>query len=469
MFESFSSESSHDAEQSLLMPANFRSVVLDFITDLNTTFPEYSFLWKRWLSPSDRDLVELFEHFTRVFPERFFDILYQNDDMFKTDSIMNTQFLPNVDFRILFHCPGVTETTRSAIWKYLQLILVTILSSVKDKMGFGETANLFEGVDETELQSKLSETIDSIGDFFKHLTGERGHAETDADASADTSADMDMDMDPEAMAKMAEETQKLFEDMMRDNPFASSTTDDEEEAKETHTFESGHQMPNAEDLHEHLRGLFDGKIGSLAKELAEEISGDMQSMFGTDGEDIHSTQDVLKKMMKNPKKIMDLMKTIGGKLTDKMKSGDISEAEIMKEASELLGKMKSMGGKGGMNQFGELFKNMAKTMGGDARVNMGALNQFDKKMSMKQRMLNKLDKRRQATTAPPPVQYQLQQTNLPNNYVFRVGEEKQEKSVKPVPLKSDPEVDLDTLAQEIEQTTATKTAPQKKKSNKKKK
>lgn len=236
-------------------------------------------------------------------------------------------------------------------------------------------------------------------------------------------------------------------------------------------------MPNAEDLHEHLKGLFDGKIGGLAKELAEEISGDMQSMFGTDGEDIHSTQDVLKKMLKNPKKIMDLMKTIGGKLTDKMKKGDISEAEIMKEASELFGKMKSMGGKGGMNQFGEMFKNMAKTMGGDARVNMGALNQLDKKMSLKQRMLSKLDKKRQTSAAAPPavqppaVQYKLQPTEVPNNYVFRVGDEKQEKSVKPVLVKSEPEVDLDTLVQDIEKTNASKpaAAAHKKKSNKKKK
>ena len=32
-------------------------------------------------------------------------------------------------------------------------------------------------------------------------------------------------------------------------------------------------MPNADDLHEHLKGLFDGKTGKLAKELADELSG----------------------------------------------------------------------------------------------------------------------------------------------------------------------------------------------------
>ena len=59
------------------------------------------------------------------------------------------------------------------------------------------------------------------------------------------------------------------------------------------------------------KGLFDGKIGKLAKELADELSGDLMHMFGEDGEGENgpkSTQDVLKKMMKNPKKIMDLLK-----------------------------------------------------------------------------------------------------------------------------------------------------------------
>jgi hypothetical protein len=480
MFESFStaSESTTTSESGAEMPANFHTVVQDFIGDLNATFPEYSFLWKRWVAPTASDLMELFLHFTKVLPERFFDILYQNDEIFDAKSELNTQFLPNVDFRILFHCPGVSETTRSALWKYLQLILVTILSSVKDKMNFGETADLFAGLDEAELQTKLSETIRSVGDFFKNLSSESGEAGFAGEKEAD---EADLGFDP---SEMAEDAQKFFDDIL--GGLGEDKDGEPAEEKETHTFEPG-QMPNAEDLHEHLKGLFDGKIGSLAKELAEEISGDMHSLFGTDGEDVHSTEDVLKKMLKNPKKIMDLMKTIGGKLTNKMKSGDISEADIMKEATELLGKMKSMGGKGKMGEFSELFKKMAKSMGGgmgDVRMNMGALNKMEKQSSMKQRMLNKLEQKRQAAAASAAatassaasVQYKLQPTNVPNNYVFRVGDEKQEKSVKPITttVKSDPEVDLESLAKEIEQmSSATPSvagaSSHKKKANRKKK
>ena len=41
---------------------------------------------------------------------------------------------------------------------------------------------------------------------------------------------------------------------------------------------NGNAMPNMENIHEHLKGLFDGKNGKLAKELAEEIQGDLSNM-----------------------------------------------------------------------------------------------------------------------------------------------------------------------------------------------
>ena len=128
------------------LPEKFRSIIVDFICDLNTTFPEFSYLWAKWADPAlpEIELQYLFEYFLTIFPERFFDILYQNDDMFKPDSKTNTCFLPNVDFKLLFHCENVSENIQKALWKYLQLILFTLLGSVKDSKGFGKSANIFE-------------------------------------------------------------------------------------------------------------------------------------------------------------------------------------------------------------------------------------------------------------------------------------------------------------------------------------
>jgi hypothetical protein len=188
-------------------------------------------------------------------------------------------------------------------------------------------------------------------------------------------------------------------------------------------------MPNANDMHEHLKGLFDGKIGSLAKELAEEISHDVEHLFEEEGikaggaNDIRSTGDLIGKIIKNPNKIMSLMKTISGKLQAKMKSGEISEEEIMKEAGDLMGKMKGMKGMGPMN---EMFKNLAKGMGGGGKagLNMGALQRMQKQMATKERMRAKMQASAEAAAEAAK---HIDRTSDPTKAVFRLGDDEDAK------------------------------------------
>ena len=46
-----------------------------------------------------------------------------------------------------------------------------------------------------------------------------------------------------------------------------------------------------------------------------------------------------KKLFKNPGKLMNLVKSVGNKLDTKIKSGDIKESELMREASDIMEKM----------------------------------------------------------------------------------------------------------------------------------
>ena len=392
----------------IIVPAKFPTIIRDFTRDLTTTFPEYSILWKKWTvdEPAAHEIEKLFKYCTTVYPERFFDILYQNDDMFKEDSEVNTRFLPAVEFRLLYNCEGVTETTRSAIWKYLQLILMNVVNSVRDKSAFGDAADIFEGVDENELQDKLNKTLEDIGDFFRNLGGNT------TDSGNEKSSNESMPNMEEFMNHFAGnmgENAGSFVPGMNSNSFKEVFENMQKDV-------SGGEMPNANDLHEHLKGLFDGKIGSLAKELAEEISHDVEHLFdgeGTNPNDIRSTGDLINKMIKDPKKIMSLMKTISGKLQSKMKSGEISEEEIMKEAGELMGKMKGMKGMGAMN---DMFKNLAKGMGGGkGGLNVGALQRMQKQMAAKDRMRTKMEER--ATSK------NIERTSDPTHAIFRLGEE----------------------------------------------
>jgi hypothetical protein len=420
------------------IPDNFISIIRDFTRDLSTTFPEYAHLWVNWGDSKlpESEIQNLYHYCSGVYPERFFDILYQNDKIFENDSPTNVMFLPNVDFKILYNSEGLSENTKKAIWKYLQVVLFTIVNSVKDKANFGETMNLFDGINESELQDKLKETFSSIGDFFKNMdfNVDEQAGSTD-DANSETKTESTPETETEGgmpnMEDFRKFTESMGESMGGDNPFANMG--------------AMPGMPNAEELHGHLKTLFDGKIGSLAKELAEEISQDFSDILSDESGNPPNTQDVLQKMLKNPKKIMDLMKTVSSKLDSKMKSGEISRDEIMKEASEWMSRMKDMGGK---DDFSEILKNLTKSMGGmgglgglagmagmaglgkNMKFDTNAFDRMTKQQSQKEGIRSRLEKRQQAR-AMAMAQAQLQQSKQEplQNIVFKMDDEGvQEKS-----------------------------------------
>jgi hypothetical protein len=458
------SKTETESKEPNVPPENFIIIVRDFLKDLSVTYPEFSYLWANWTDPKlpESEIQKLYDYCISVYPERFFDILYQNFDLFSSESTINTFFLPNVDFKILYNCDNVSENTKKAIWKYLQLLLFTIVNSIKDKANFGDTMNLFDGIDETELQNKLNETFSSIGDFFKNM-------EENMKDSSENNEDSHMQMpDMNDFLKFAEKMNSKNESENDDNEFPEMP-----EMPGGFKFDRN-SMPNPEELHGHLKGLFEGKIGTLAQELAEEISQDFGDILGdTNGEEPTSTQDVLKKMMKNPKKIMDLMKTVSSKLDKKMKDGDISKDEIMKEATEWMSKMKDMGG---TDQFNEMFKNLTKNMGGlgkNMKIDQNALDRMTKTQAMKERMRNKLEKRRQQAIAQAALNQSnsvIQQTDSPNNYVFRMENEGMQEKTYISKKQQDQEIDDIMAKLDIKDEPKSSTQPPKKsKKNKNKK
>jgi hypothetical protein len=286
-------------------------------------------------------------------------------------------FLPGLDFKLLFNCEGVSDKTKQVIWKYLQLILFNVVGSVEDKSKFGDTAAMFDGIDENMLHEKLQETILGLGDFFK-----------DMGAGKDT-----------------------------------ETGEGTGEEKREFTFDPKEGIPNMDEMHEHLKGIFDGKIGKLAKELAEEVSGDFTDIMGDMGETTGTTQDVLKRLMKNPKKMMGLVKKVGDKLTQKMDSGEISKDEIMKEATDIMAKMREMGG--GSDKLNEMLKKFAGGLGKDMKVDVNAMDRMTQKNATKERMRAKMEERKKGKDN----NYVVEPSAQPNTFVYRVpGEEVQQRS-----------------------------------------
>jgi len=159
------------------IPDEFKKVIFDFVADISNTFPEYQDTLRLFLrgeessTDSSKVVTILYEYCSKVYPERFFDILYKNDNIFnKGDAAnvnVNTHFLPNIDFCALWNTEGISDATRETIWKYLQLILMTIITNIEDKKSFGDAANLFEAINENELRGKLEETIQQMYKMFE--------------------------------------------------------------------------------------------------------------------------------------------------------------------------------------------------------------------------------------------------------------------------------------------------------------
>ncbi len=424
------------------VPSNFRVLVSDFTRDLSVAFPEYSHMWDKWGNEdtTDEDLEKLFDFCSKVYPARFFDILYQNEEIFVEGSDQDVYFFPNMSFRLIFNSEGLSENSKKIIWKYLQLMLFTIVGSIDDKNEFGDTANLFAGIDENELQTKLNETMKNLTGFFEKIP------------TPDSSTN-------EGEKQESNEGEK----QEGGDPFANIF-------KHMPNIKG---MPDISNLQDTLKTLFDGKIGALAKEMAEEIADDFKDVLGNDMDNTANPQDVIKQLMKNPAKISKLIKTVSSKLDNKMKDGSISKDEIMKEAGDMMSQMKQMGG---MDNMKEMFETMSKSMGlgKGAKFDKNKMNQMLKREENKNKMKERAEQRKDKMQKEKAAEFQkamqrrreqiaLQQqylsaTDDPNHMVFTLdGEENQGKSfIHPDIEKMLEEEDAEKLAKEESKKTKKK-------------
>jgi hypothetical protein len=263
------------------------------------------------------------------------------------DSNRPLYLLPGVDFCKLFYCPDITDKTRSVMWKYLQVILFNIVGTVQDRSKFGPAAeSAFADINEEELLKKLTDAIQSMGDFFQEGVGgteqEAGHGQEQGQGQG-----------------QGQEQGQEQEQEQEQEPTGSSDT------KQGPGSGPSPNMPNPDELYGHLRGLFAGKIGTLAKEMAEEIAGDLSGLLGEDFKNMKSTKDVLEKLMKNPQKMAGLIQTVRDKLTAKLKSGEISQEEMLKEAQQIFGSMGNMGNIGKDPNMKDMMKLFSKLTGKD--------------------------------------------------------------------------------------------------------
>jgi hypothetical protein len=255
-----------------MIPPNFFKIIDDFVQDLFGTFPELKTnpCLVAVLEKTPESYQAIFDNVLATFPQAMMDILQENEDLFKESHF----FLPEVDFKILWN-ETITPTTKATLWKYLKLILFSILGHI----------------DAPLPEEKMKEAMDNMKNMFEGKEG----------------------------------------------------------------------------LEKELEGMMGGKIGALAKEIAEETIGQEQDF---------------KKMMKDPSSLFSLASTIGDKIDKKIKSGDLKESELIEEAAMMFQKIKGMPG---MSQFEAMFQGKMNTTGMKNKM-----DQQLKKAKMKERLQQKL-------------------------------------------------------------------------------
>ena len=328
------------------------------------------------ISNNNKNFLEsvknIFNHCKSIFPHRFFDILYQNEDIFNNET--NTEFLPNITFSTLYF-DTTSSATKETLWKYLQLILFTIVTTIDNKESFGNNEKLFEAINGDEFKNKLQETVKEMENLFNFKNNDDTEKPEKTDISNANSFNFN----------------KLFEGMNIDSSNINFNN-----------------LPDSNTIHDHINNLINGKLGSLAKELAEETTKDLD----LDVENITDVNDLFKQLFKNPNKLMSLVSSISSKLDTKMKDGSIKESELLEEASSIFKNMQSVPG---MGNFESLFKsmNLDQLMPKGGKFNNNAfqhmMDQNIKMSKTRERMKKKAEKNKNTSQTQTQTQNQTQQ------------------------------------------------------------
>ena len=350
----------------------FKKIIHDFKNDLGLSFPEL----KETLDELDDDHVYL--HCKDIFPENFFLILYENNELF--DNEKARYILPKIDFHSIMNDDTLSTSSKKTIWKYIQLVLFSVCNQVKDKTDFGKANYLFEAIQEDDLHNKINETMEEMKNIFMN-----------ANQNMNEESDVSFEHLFENMMGDLSNVENLFQGASGENPF-KNMMGDLSNVENLFQGASGEnpfkQTMDAEQMKSHLSGIMDGKIGNLAKEIAEEASNDLG--FNVENLDEKGQQDFLKNLFKNPTKIMDIVKNIGSKLEAKFKSGEIKESELMEEAQGIMKKMETMPG------MKEMMSSMGMNPGGkfDFKGMANKMQQNMKQAKTKERMKEKMERNR---------------------------------------------------------------------------
>ena len=155
---------------------------------------------------------------------------------------------------------------------------------------------------------------------------------------------------------------KFTEEILRDQAKKQSTG-------------SGPSLFDGMDEKKFEESFLNSNIGNLAKEISQDL--DLSDL-----KNLESPDDLMKTLMGGGGEggLGNIIQKVSSKLQNKMANGQLDEAALMKEATQMMGMLNpalasmglgGMGGKGGMGGMGDIFSMMGGLMGGGGKKKHG--------------------------------------------------------------------------------------------------
>jgi len=361
------------------------TILSDFCRDFIGTFPEYSDLVVEWQRPEQLDSIQ--QHmFTHMAPH-FFDIMYKHDSLFQAGPDQPCEFLPGLSFSIVWQS-NISEHTRSVLWNYLSLFLMAVVKS----------SNLFPFLSNPLSTSTSTPTC---------MHEPNSNPEPEPDLSSmfesmgfDFDGNMDVDQWTETIQKSMEVFTASMEAHMKEKEHGSEKVDSKQEPT-SKDVDADVDVDADEDADADpewtaiLQEFMDGKLGSMVKEIMDELGPTLMSEFGLNPDQPMDPIPILKTLFMNPGKLKNLYQVLSNKLASKMESGEFTQEEIMSEGMKMFQKVKSMPG---MDHMEEMIQSM---MGGWNKKKRGGQSQQQEAMQLmiqrqtkRQEMLDRMAKRK---------------------------------------------------------------------------
>jgi len=109
------------------LSSDFQKILKDFCTDITLTFPEYTAIVEKLFREMDENQQDVHDNIQKhcaLLTELHKEAILNEDESSIIGSQKMTDFIPGIPFQYLWNCKGVKETTKTTMWRYLQMLLL---------------------------------------------------------------------------------------------------------------------------------------------------------------------------------------------------------------------------------------------------------------------------------------------------------------------------------------------------------